>query len=69
MLLFPFANDSQNALPEEWTGMRDQELSHITEIHGSVFVHATGFIDGCKTKQGAIFVNVIFGIYILDMSG
>ena len=41
-------------LPEEWRGYRDEVLSNITGIDGCVFVHASGFIGGNKTKEGVI---------------
>ena len=50
----PSSFESRKAFPEPWRGLRDEELSQKTGIPGSVFVHATGFIAGCKTKDGAI---------------
>lgn len=50
----PSSFESRKALPESWRGLRDEKLSQITGVEGSVFVHATGFIGGCKTKDGAI---------------
>lgn len=50
----PSSFESRKALPESWRGLRDEKLSQITGVPGSVFVHATGFIGGCKTKDGAI---------------
>lgn len=45
---------SRKALPESWRGFRDEELSKISGIDGCVFVHASGFIGGNKTKEGAL---------------
>lgn len=41
-------------LPEKWRGVRDNELDAVSEIPGSVFVHASGFIGGNKTYDGAL---------------
>jgi len=45
---------SRKALPEPWRGVRDEELSRLAEIEGCVFVHASGFIGGHKTLEGAL---------------
>ncbi|KAI0389536.1 putative UPF0160 protein C27H6.8 [Xylariaceae sp. FL0594] len=44
---------SRKALPEPWRGARDEQLDAITGIPCGVFVHASGFIGGNKTFQGA----------------
>jgi uncharacterized UPF0160 family protein len=41
-------------LPDQWKGVRDQELSDISGIPGCVFVHASGFIGGNATYDGAL---------------
>lgn len=41
-------------LPEPWRGVRDEELLKLTGVDGCVFVHAAGFIGGCKTKEGVL---------------
>ena len=41
-------------LPDDWKGMRDQELSDISGIPGCVFVHAGGFIGGNHSFEGAL---------------
>ncbi|KAJ7487630.1 GAMM1 protein [Mycena galericulata] len=46
--------DSRKALPEAWRGLRDDTLSAASGIEGCVFVHASGFIGGNKTKEGAL---------------
>ncbi|KAJ7169872.1 GAMM1 protein [Mycena filopes] len=46
--------DSRKALPEVWRGLRDDALSAASGIDGCVFVHASGFIGGNKTKEGAM---------------
>lgn len=45
---------SRKALPEPWCGLRDQELSDKINVPECVFVHASGFIGGNRTKEGAI---------------
>lgn len=45
----PVAPDSfvsRKALPEEWRGHRDANLSKLTGIDDCIFVHASGFIGG-----------------------
>eukprot|EP00397_Hematodinium_sp_SG-2012_P039159 GEMP01042715.1.p1 GENE.GEMP01042715.1~~GEMP01042715.1.p1 ORF type:complete len:337 (+),score=85.50 GEMP01042715.1:71-1081(+) len=41
-------------LPKPWRGLRDEELSQLSGVPGCVFVHASGFIGGNLTKEGAI---------------
>ncbi|KAJ6610020.1 metal-dependent protein hydrolase [Mycena sp. CBHHK59/15] len=48
--------ESRKALPEAWRGLRDNTLSAASGIEGGVFVHASGFIGGNKTKDGAMRV-------------
>jgi uncharacterized UPF0160 family protein len=50
----PESFESRKALPEPWRGVRDEDLSSVTGIEGSIFVHASGFIGGNKTKEGAL---------------
>jgi uncharacterized UPF0160 family protein len=45
---------SRKALPEAWCGVRDDALSELSGIPGGIFVHASGFIGGNKTKEGAL---------------
>jgi len=45
---------SRKPLPEPWRGVRDEDLSRVTGIEGCIFVHASGFIGGNKTKDGAL---------------
>ncbi|KAJ5369616.1 UPF0160 protein MYG1 [Penicillium cosmopolitanum] len=60
---------SRKPLPEAWRGVRDQDLDGVmaTEAEkagqdklpaGAVFVHASGFIGGHKTKEGAMAMAV-----------
>ncbi|KAL2315988.1 hypothetical protein POMI540_0763 [Schizosaccharomyces pombe] len=41
-------------LPEPWRGIRDEKLSELTGIPGCIFVHASGFIGGNQTFEGAL---------------
>ncbi|KAJ3179021.1 hypothetical protein HDU85_004976 [Gaertneriomyces sp. JEL0708] len=50
----PDSFESRKALPEPWRGVRDQALSDLTGIPGGVFVHASGFIGGNASKEGAL---------------
>lgn len=45
-------------LLEEWQGLRDENLSTVSGIDGCIFVHATGFIGGNKTREGALEMAV-----------
>jgi uncharacterized UPF0160 family protein len=46
--------ESRKPLPEAWRGVRDEDLSQVTGIPGGVFVHASGFIGGNKSFEGAL---------------
>ena len=46
--------ENRKSMPESWCGLRDQELSDKTGVPGCVFVHASGFIGGNKTEEGAL---------------
>lgn len=39
---------------EEWHGIRDEALSTLSGIKGCIFVHASGFIGGNETREGAL---------------
>jgi uncharacterized UPF0160 family protein len=41
-------------MPEAWRGLRDEALSEVAGIPGCVFVHASGFIGGNATYDGAL---------------
>lgn len=45
-------------LPDSWKGLRDTELSDASDIPGCVFVHASGFIGGNLTFDGALQMAV-----------
>lgn len=48
------AFENRLGLPEEWRGVRDDDLQRITNIKGSRFVHAAGFIGGNTYYEGAL---------------
>lgn len=50
----PDSFESRKALPEKWRGLRDDELSSASGIDGCIFIHASGFIGGNKTLEGAL---------------
>lgn len=50
----PGSFESRKALPAPWRGVRDAALSEVTGVDGGVFVHASGFIGGNKTFDGAL---------------
>ncbi|XP_066245749.1 MYG1 exonuclease isoform X2 [Euwallacea similis] len=41
-------------LHKNWRGVRDEELSKVANIKDCIFCHASGFIGGNKTKEGAL---------------
>jgi uncharacterized UPF0160 family protein len=45
--------ENRRGLKEEWRGLRDDELSRTSGIEGCVFVHASGFVGGNGTFEGA----------------
>ncbi|XP_074990143.1 MYG1 exonuclease [Calonectris borealis] len=50
----PRTFQSRLPLPEPWRGVRDEALSQLAGIPGCVFVHASGFIGGNRTREGAL---------------
>uniref|UniRef100_A0A8C7EF67 MYG1 protein n=1 Tax=Nothoprocta perdicaria TaxID=30464 RepID=A0A8C7EF67_NOTPE len=50
----PDTFESRLPLPEPWRGERDEALSQLTGIPGCVFVHASGFVGGHRTRDGAL---------------
>ena len=51
---FPGSFESRKALPAAWRGLRDEQLSEVAGIPGCVFVHASGFIGGSQSYDGAV---------------
>ncbi|KAJ5086363.1 Metal-dependent protein hydrolase [Penicillium alfredii] len=61
--------ESRKPLPEAWRGVRDEDLDGVMAAEaeksgqpktpeGAVFVHASGFIGGHKTREGAMAMAV-----------
>lgn len=50
--------ENRLSLLEEWRGLRDEELSKVANIADCIFVHASGFIGGNKTKEGALAMAI-----------
>lgn len=44
----------RKSLPVPWCGVRDEDLTRVSGIPGSVFCHASGFIGGNLTIEGAV---------------
>jgi len=45
---------NRKGLPESWRGLRDDNLSRESGISNCIFAHASGFIGGNKTRDGAL---------------
>ncbi|KAK1382275.1 Metal-dependent protein hydrolase [Heracleum sosnowskyi] len=52
--LAPDRFESRKALPAQWRGLRDDELSNEARIPGCVFIHMSGFIGGNHSFEGAL---------------
>jgi len=50
----PGSHEGRWPLPLHWRGMRGKDLDEASGIAGCVFCHASGFIAGHATKEGAI---------------
>ncbi|XP_047407405.1 MYG1 exonuclease isoform X2 [Sciurus carolinensis] len=50
----PHSFQSRLPLPEPWRGLRDDTLDQVSGIPGCIFVHASGFIGGHRTREGAL---------------
>ena len=46
--------ENRLSLPEEWRGVRDEDLAKLAGIPGCTFCHAAGFIGGNETYEGAL---------------
>jgi len=51
--LTPSSFENRKPLPSAWRGVRDDALSELSGIPGGIFVHASGFVGGNKTYDGA----------------
>jgi uncharacterized UPF0160 family protein len=54
----PTSFESRKKLPEAWRGLRDEALSALVGVPGAIFIHASGFIGGHATKEGALSMAV-----------
>ncbi|XP_017779279.1 PREDICTED: UPF0160 protein [Nicrophorus vespilloides] len=43
-------------LHKDWMGLRDKQLSEVSNIPGCIFCHGNGFIGGNATKEGALLM-------------
>jgi uncharacterized UPF0160 family protein len=48
--------NSRKTLPDPWKGIRDNELAKVSDVPDALFVHATGFIGGALTYEGAFLM-------------
>jgi len=48
------AFENRLGLPSPWRGVRDEDLSKVAGIEGCTFCHASGFIGGNKSYEGAL---------------
>lgn len=48
------AFENRLSLPEPWRGLRDDVLAEKAGIDGAIFVHASGFIGGVRSYEGAL---------------
>ncbi len=46
--------ESRKPLPQAWRGVRDEDLASVSGVPGAIFVHASGFIGGNRTWEGAL---------------
>jgi len=46
--------ESKKPLPEEWAGLKDDELSRVANVEDAVFCHNSRHLCGTKTKEAAI---------------
>lgn len=56
----PESFDSRKALPEQWRGLRDEELSTKSGIPGCIFIHASGFIGGVYVEYSSTTLLKVF---------
>lgn len=44
----------RKGLPEKLRGLRDEELCDASKVSDCIFIHASGFIGGAKSKEGVL---------------
>ena len=49
---------NRKSMPSAWCGLRDDQLSEASGIPGCIFIHASGFIGGNQTKEGALQIAI-----------
>ncbi|KAG9509016.1 UPF0160 protein C27H6.8, partial [Fragariocoptes setiger] len=52
--LAPRSFISRIPLKEEWRGVRDDKLAELSGIPDAVFVHASGFVGGARSRDGVL---------------
>jgi uncharacterized UPF0160 family protein len=45
---------SRMQIKKEWCGLREEELQKASGVEDAIFVHATGFIGGARSFEGAV---------------
>ena len=45
---------SRKPFPENWTGLRDEELQAVTGVPDAIFCHNGGFLIAAKSREGAL---------------
>ncbi|MCE5182776.1 MAG: MYG1 family protein [Betaproteobacteria bacterium] len=50
----PHSFSMHKPLPESWRGLEGEVLDAVTGIPGGIFCHASGFIGGHATREGAL---------------
>ena len=50
----PTSFTNRKSLPESWRGVRDEKLAEVCGVDGASFCHASGFIGGASTREGAL---------------
>lgn len=50
----PHSFSMHKPLPESWRGLEGEALDAVTGIPGGIFCHASGFIGGHATREGAL---------------
>ena len=46
--------DNRHLLPEEWAGLRDDDLRAVCGVPDAVFVHGFRFCGGAESEKGAV---------------
>ncbi len=48
--------ESKKPFPEEWRGLRDEEMEKVSGVVGATFCHNSGFLCATKTKESALLL-------------